>query len=99
MEFSVQSEFDRLLSKPGVFGALILSATGAIVISSFDSNETVERAAAVYELISASEKTKQLSKGTPDSIKFIRIKTELYELLVCPNNDYIFATFTSLNKS
>ncbi|OLY81263.1 Dynein light chain roadblock-type 2 [Smittium mucronatum] len=98
MEISVQKEFDSLMSRPGVLGALILSATGAVILSSFDSEKTIERATAVYDLISSSDKVKDLSKTKPDVIKFIRVKTELYELLICPSNDYIFATFANNTK-
>ncbi|PVU85153.1 hypothetical protein BB559_007178 [Furculomyces boomerangus] len=89
-----EEEIDRLMSKPGVLGIIILSRMGSVIHTTYSDDETEKKAKTVRRLIAVAEEVSKLEDDTNDT-QFIRIKTKTYELLVCPSEEYVLVTYQS----
>ncbi|PVU96033.1 hypothetical protein BB561_001435 [Smittium simulii] len=145
----LQEEIDRLLKKPAVLGAIVISRLGTVISSSFDAEETKAKIAPLKSLLDtasslccqagssvsvdaveplestltasnpdtinnpnspskskafvndynlAQNSTAQNSSSNDSPLQFISIKSKLYEVLVCPSDEYVLVTFQKASK-
>merc|ERR1712141_597092 len=88
MASDFEERFSDLAHNKNVVGAMILTAEGKPVRTTFDSASASNYAEFAYKLI---KKTRELLQETDsgNDVKFFRLTTKKHEIMMSPDNQYV----------
>lgn len=88
MASEFEDRFAELTHNKSVVGAMILTAEGKTVRSTFDSTSSSSYAEFAYKLIKTTRELLQETDSGND-VKFFRLTTKKHEIMMSPDNQYV----------
>ena len=88
MSQDFEDRFAELIHNKSVIGAMILTAEGKTVRTTFDSATSTNYSEFAYKLMKTTRTLLQESDSGND-VKFFRLTTKKHEIMMSPDNQYV----------
>eukprot|EP00093_Oithona_nana_P013565 13565.XXX_192799_192377_1 [CDS] Oithona nana genome sequencing. len=92
MSSDFEERFNELTHNKNVIGAMILTAEGKTVRTTFDTSTSSNYSEFAYKLLKSTRELLQDMDSSND-VKFFRLTTKKYEIMVSPDNQYVLLVF------
>ncbi|RKP04672.1 hypothetical protein THASP1DRAFT_35476 [Thamnocephalis sphaerospora] len=90
MAASVAATLNRLATRKGVHGVVILNRQGMAIRSTLPADLTRQYAHLLNALVVQARNTvRDLDSDGQNELTFMRIRTKKHEIMVAPNHDYL----------
>ena len=88
MTSEFEDRFSELSHNKSVVGAMILTAEGKTIRTTFDNTSSSNYAEFAYKLIKTTRELLQETDSGND-VKFFRLTTKKHEIMMSPDNQYV----------